>query len=221
MTQIKGQKDDDLLLKVGGTGFPHVVAMDERGKVLATLKGGRDVDGFEKMMKTAREYTELRAKAEKGDPEARGEFFLRGLKIGEFTSAEARKYYESLKDLSDEQKTQMEGELVGLEVREVLEPVKTNRERSKTKELELEAGKKFLEMRKAGRIPSKVEEGGPFFSLILGAAEQAKDIPLFEKALEELKERFGNKVRQLVQAKERVLERLKSEKEEEPKEKKE
>lgn len=58
-TRIPGRKDDDLLTKVGGRGFPHLVYMDETGKVL-----GRPARRSVKAFREGARYLTLSRKAE-------------------------------------------------------------------------------------------------------------------------------------------------------------
>jgi len=189
------------------------VALDAAGKVIANLEGDRTIEGFQGMMKSGKEYTELKAKAEKGDPVAKVEFFIRALKLGEFKLDAARKYNETLKGVSAEQKAQIDGEIVGLEVNDILEPLNAVRDRAKAKELQIAAGKKFWAMEQSGRIPSGDDQFGPFYGYMLLFAESDKNIPAFEKALAAMKDHFGPRLRKdFLQAKEEILEKMKEEK---------
>jgi len=194
--------------------------MDASGKVIANLEGDRTIDGFQGMMKAGQEYHDFKAKADKGDPVAKIEFFVRALKLGEFKLDAARKYNESLKGVTPEQKARIDGEIVGLEVNDLLEPLNAVRDRAKAKELQIEAGKKFWAMDQAGRIPSGDDQFGPFYGFMLLFAESEKNIPAFEKALGAMKDHFGPRLRkEFLQAKEEILEKMKSEKaEKDPKE---
>ena len=213
-TQIDGRKDEDLLGKVGGRGFPHLVAMDATGK----LFGGPDdrtVESFRKHMTLVGEYGSYKTKADKGDAAAKVEFFIRALKVGDFKKFdEAKNHLATLKNVSKEQKAEIDVLFIGLEVRDIIEPLAQNKDKTKVAELTKSVGKKLVEMDKAGRIPSTDDDFGAFYSVILTYAEQEKDIPLFEKGLDAIKERFGDKLpKRFLAAKEKILEKMKEEKE--------
>jgi len=208
-TKIDGRKDDDLLRRVGGGGFPHLVAMDAEGKVLGSPPG-RSVADF----RTMKEYFELKPKADKGDAVAKIEFFIRAMPMGDYkTLDDAKKYLATLKKVTKEQQARIDEQFLGLEVQEILKPVRENRDRSKNRELEAAAGKTLLAMHKKGRIPKSEGLFGEIYSYILTHAEVAKDIPAFEEALKLLEERFPEAT-QWLDAKRKILEKMKEEKEE-------
>lgn len=189
--------------------------MDATGKLFGS-PDGRNVESFRKHMTLVREYIDFKAKAAKGDSGAKVEFFIRALKMGDFKKLEeARKHLATLKGVSKEQKTSIDGLLVGLEVRDLVQPLLQNQDRSKAPELLKSTGKKLLELDKAGRVPAGDADFGTFYSVILDYAEQEKNIPAFEKSLQALKDRFGDNLNQrFLAAKEEALEKLKAEKEE-------
>lgn len=190
--------------------------MDATGKVLGS-PDGRTVESFRAHMKVAKEYVDFKAKADKGDSKAKVEFFIRALKMGDFKKfEEAKKHLATLKGVSKEQKAAIDGLLVGLEVRDLIEPLQQNRDPGKGPELQKTIGKKLWEMDQAGRIPAGDEDFGAFYSVLLAYAEQEKHIPAFEKSLKALKERFGERINQrFIEAKEAILQKLKEEKEKE------
>ncbi|HEY3226675.1 MAG TPA: hypothetical protein VGK61_06765 [Planctomycetota bacterium] len=194
------------------------MAMDASGKVVANLEGERSVGGFRGMMKAGQEYRDFKAKAEKGDPVAKIEYFIRALKLGEFKLDAARKHIETLKGVTPEQKARIDGLIVGLEVDEALEPLRKVKERGKAMEIRVDLGRKFWEMHKSGRIPGDDSPFGTFYSFVLDFAENDKNIPVFEVALKALQDRFPNGNKGFFKAKADILEKMKEEKaEKEPK----
>lgn len=213
-TRIQGRKDDGLLSTVGGRGFPHLVAMDAEGKVLGQPPG-RTVGDFTTMM----EYFELKPKAEKGDAVATIEFFIRAMQMGDYKSlGDAKKHHATLKKITKEQQARIDEQFLGLEIQDILQPVRENKERFKHQELQAAAGKTLLEFHKKGRVPKPDGLFGAFYGAILSHAEVDKDIPLFEEALKLLEGRFPEAT-QFFEAKRKVLESLKEEKAEEKKDK--
>lgn len=208
-TKIEGYKDDDLLKRVGGRGFPHLVAMDADGKVLGSPPG-RSVADF----RTMNEYFELKPKAEKGDANTKVEFFIRAIAMGDYKSLDdAKKHLATLKKVSKEQQARIDEGFLVLEIQDVLKPVSENRDRSKMQELQAAAGKTLLEMHKKGRVPKSDGLIGAFYSAILAHAEAVKDISAFEEALKILEEKFPQAT-QFFETKRKVLDQMKEEKEE-------
>ena len=82
-THIEGKKNDDLLGKKGGTGFPYLCVMDNQGDVIAKPMG-RDVPAFKQSLTDGQKYLDLRAKAASGDRDAKIEFTLLRAKMGLF-----------------------------------------------------------------------------------------------------------------------------------------
>ncbi len=185
--------------------------MDAAGKTYGAPEG-RSVKSFREYMKLVGEYIDLKPKAEKGDAKAKVEFFIRALQMGDYkTLDEAKKHLATLKNVSQEQKGRIDSIFVGFEVQEILEPFRNNRDRNKTQELQAAAGKEFLRMHKANRIPAKDQDFGDFYSAILVHAEAAKDIPVFEEALKLLEGRFPE-AEAFFNRKREILEKLKEEK---------
>ena len=89
--------------------------------------------------------------------------------------------------LSKEQETKAASMRVILEVRDVLATVTQKRE------TQVATGNRFLEMKKAGRIPEGDQEAQPFWILMMGAADDQKDAALFEEGVNALKTKFGGK----------------------------
>lgn len=213
-THIEGRKDDDLLKKVEGGGWPHLVAMDAQGKVYGSPPG-RKVQQFRDYMKIVGEYLQLKPKAEKGDANAKVEFFIRALQLGDYKDLQsAEKHLKTLSKVGKEQKAKIEELFIDLEVQDVLKPVMENRDRSKTQELQAEAGKTFAAMHKKGRVPTSDVAFWRFYICMNSFAEKEKDIALFEESLAKVEERFGNDAKRYADGRRQVLEKLKAEKEE-------
>jgi hypothetical protein len=187
-TRIEGRKDDDLLSKKGGTGFPYLTALDAKGDVIAKLAGGRTVEGFRAMMADGAKFQTVRAKEKKTLDD---EIFLlqHDISMGNADLAAAKSRAAALKGLSDAQKKDLDGAILGLEIQAAM-PRPKNAEEAKSQGLA--AGKTFAEMWAAGREPTDEQAIGNFFSLILEHADAVKDAALFEKALEKLRAKFGS-----------------------------
>lgn len=189
-TRIKDRKYDGLLQEKGGRGFPHLVALNKDGDVIAALAGERSVAGFRAMMEAGSKFEGVRAKAVKTTDD---EIFLlkHDIAMGNAKFDAAKERVAKLKDLTEAQKKEIDGLLLGLEIQAALPTARTPEE---AKVQAAAAGKKFAEMWAAGRAPTSDEGAiGNFYSLILEHAEGAKDADLFEKALGKLRETFGSR----------------------------
>ncbi len=205
MSHVATDKDQDLLEKVGGQGFPHIVFMDAEGKVLAEHESERSAAAFGKTGEKARSFLSLKAKAEKGDKAAQVENALAQLELGQIKAAEAKERLKG-RTLSKEQQAKLDGLASGAEVKEILETV------TQDEETQNAAAKKFLAMKKAGKpAPSDDRLAQPYWILMMNCAEDEKDAALFEECLKALKARFGDNPRaqNFFKAKEEALEKLK------------
>jgi len=186
-TRIEGKKDDDLLSKKGGTGFPYLTALDAKGRVTAKLTGGRTVEGFRAMMADGAKLDALRAN-EKRTPDEEFRLLQHDMSVANVGVEEARVSVAAAKGLNDAQKKELDGAILGLEIQAAL-PKPKNAEEAKSQGLA--AGKVFAEMWAAGREPTDDQHIQPFFIFMLDHAQWTKDAALFEKALEKLRAKFG------------------------------
>lgn len=196
-THVKTDPDQDLLGEKGGNGFPYLCILDSEGRVLAQHEGARTAEGFGETMKTAQEFADLRKKAEGGDAAAQAEVFDKDLELNNLKAADAKAAIAKMKDLSDEKKKAYESKIVGLEVQDIM--MEFNKaaqdiaqgDKAAGKKVQAAAGRKFIEMKKAGHVPEDEQHMQPFWIFIMEAAEEAKDAALYEEALKPLKEKFG------------------------------
>ncbi len=207
-SRVPGEKHGNLLSEKGGRGFPHMAALDSDGNVIAVHQGRRDPSGFAETMKAASRFMDLVKKAEAGDKAAKFEVLVHRLKMGSLSGPEAEKAAGELGPLSKEQQKTLEGLLADAAVRGVLEGM------TRDPNSRLEAGKKFLEMKKAGKpAPSGEREFQVYWILMMDYAEKQKDAATFEEALKALKARFGNssQAQKFFKDKEEALRKLKEE----------
>ena len=197
-THVDGDKDPELLSEKGGGGFPYVVCLDAEGRVAAKHQGQRTAEGFLATLETGTAFGDLRKKAEGGDAAAMTEVFEKDLGFGNVSSKDAQAAIGKMKDLSDDKKKEYEVKVVGLEVREMLNDFGKKakdiapEDKAAGKKLQAEYGRKFIEMKKAGRIPQGEQEMQPFWIFMMEAADEAKDAALYEEALKPLKDKFGD-----------------------------
>ena len=164
---------------------------------MAKHQAQRTIAAFEETAKKAQEFLEVKAKAEKGDGAAKYDYLLAQLELSQLKLEEAKKRAAELNELRADQKSRLDSLLLNLEVKETFSGK--------------EAGKKFVEMKNAGRIPTSDQEFSMFWHAILNHAEKEKDVVLFEEALTTLKTKFGNDKRKkkFLDEKEAVLQKLK------------
>ncbi|MFN0207910.1 MAG: hypothetical protein ACKVS6_16505 [Planctomycetota bacterium] len=205
-TRIKDQKNDDLLTKVGGPGFPHFVFMDAEGELLATHNGEWATADFTKTATLAKEGSAIKAKAAKGDAAAKIEWFCRQLDQGSISFAEANTKVKSIGKLSAAQQKQVDAALFNLEVNDL-------GNRVQSEEQAKEAGKKMTEWLKAKKVPT----GGAldsFINFTLGYCKEEKDVEGFSLAIALVKEKYGSneKAKPAIERLEKDLEAMKAEK---------
>lgn len=185
-TRIQGEKDGDLLQRKGGLGFPHIAYLDAGGDVIAVHEKEREAEAFSKTGLKARAFLTLKAKADKGDASVKVEYFIARLDLGRIKEGEAEKELRELGTLTKEQQAKVDAILLETVVRETLESLKD-------KEGQIAAGRKFHEMRKAGKaLPETSEDFGSYWDTIMAYAESEKDVALFEEALRTLKEKYAH-----------------------------
>jgi hypothetical protein len=205
-SMVEGEKYGDLLSKKGGKGFPHVVAMDAKGDVLAVHAGARSVEGFAATMQKGREFQTLLAKEELTAAEA-AELFLLRLGMGHFDLEQARTAAAKLADLSAEDRTRIDDALLGMEIQS-LAP------KSRGPEAAAASGKAYAEMLAAGRKPVEAETPTfqMFYILIMEYAFQNNDVALYEQGLARMKAVFGEnpQAAPFFEAKEKQLAELKA-----------
>ncbi len=206
-SKVATDKNQGLLQEKGGTGFPYFVMMDAEGNVIGKHEGERNVAGFEKTGQKAKAFLELKKKAEKGDRQARIDLLLAELELDHVTAEEAEKKIKEIGKLSPDQQTRLNGLLAGAAVKEVLKTVND-------KPSQIEAGKKFLEMKKAGKsAPTSDRELQAYWILMMNYAETQKDVATFEEALKILKAKFGDNpsTKRFFDTKDEILKKLKEE----------
>lgn len=171
---MPGAKHDGLLQEKGGRGFPYLVFLDAEGTLAGKHNFDRSAEGFGKTGALVRDL----AKAKKGSAD---EFVLKA-ELGLVDAAEIRKNAKP-EGATPEQVKRLETALANHEVQETLDGLRGARDKS----VALDAGKKLLEMKTAGRVPTWSYPTQGFWMLIMDFAESEKDAASFEEALNTLK----------------------------------
>lgn len=189
-TRVEGDPHQDLLQEKGGTGFPYLVYLDAEGNVLGRHQGERTVAGFRESGGKAREFLELKKKAEGGDKAAGFDCLIARMEMGLVEEDEIERKVQALGELTPEQHARLDPLLVDARVRGILKGMNP-----KDQKAVLDVGKRFLEMKQAGKVPSGEKESLSFWNITLAHAERERDAATYEEALEALKRRFGSSPR--------------------------
>ncbi len=182
-THIKGRANDDMLGKVGGTGFPTLRVMNAAGDVVANHNGARSVEGFKATFVKIDELNALRKRVKAGEKELAAKLLLEELNMGAIKYAAAKKSLAAIKKIKPETKAEIEKILVGMEFNEIMSGL--------TEENFLEHAAKIADMARAGRIPGGRQEG-TFWQIIASWADKKGDLPLLKKAFPYLEEKYGS-----------------------------
>lgn len=184
-TKVEGDKDQDLLSKMGGRGFPTLLWLDAEGDKLAS-QGDRTVAGFRKTGSALIALQNLE-KADRTE-EQEVEYFLARIALGQMDFAAAKEAAKKLK-ANDELAAQIDAALLNLEIEEKLKAVRTRDEAAET-------GKEFAEMVKAGRAPTaKGINTAQFWMMVSEHAYDESDAKLFEQCVNQVKAALGDNKR--------------------------
>jgi hypothetical protein len=201
-SQVPTDPHQNLMGKKGGQGFPFLAFLNSEGSLIAVHGGPRTVKSFEATGARTAAYLEVEKKADAGDAGAKVEMLLQQIELGRTTLKRGKgRLKEAGGELSKEQQARLEALEATAEVSELA------RAAGRDPQKRAEAGKKCLEMKKAGRVPSGHWEKLTWWLLIMDCAEAAKDAPTFEEALKGLKDHVGDEpgVKKLLEEKEAVL----------------
>jgi len=179
-TRIPGRKDDDLLGKVGGTGFPSFFMLDADGEVIGQHRGERSAAGFEKTATAAREFVALREAAAKGDATAKVRLVLAEARMGKLNADELQQKIAQAGALDDAVKKEYRGVLAGL----LMEKAQRTA-----------VGERLLELHAQGLIPEDAMQRRSFYGAIWSAALYKKDAAAARIGLDGMKEVYGDDAR--------------------------
>ena len=203
-TQVPSDPYPNLLQEKGGRGFPHLAFLDAEGGILAVHQGPRTVEAFQNTAQVVQSYVELAKKAAGGDKGAKFELLTSEFNRSSVDKVKALALLQECGELSKDQQCTWAAAMANADVREGMRTV------TQDKRTAVAAGKRFLEMKKAGRIPDGAIEMQNFWVLIMLHAEEEKDAAAYEEALNAVKARYGSAVRaDVLQKCEATLSRLK------------
>lgn len=178
-TRIEGRKDEDLLSRKGGTGFPYFVVLDAQGELLAQHNGPRTVEGFQATVAKGQEFLDLVAKAEAGDEQAQIELAMVEAELGRIDYEAAKKRLEG-RTLTAEQSARLERLRLKSVVMEHLAKLQ-GAPRGDATALNA-AGEAFYPFLAAGATPeSGTMEANVFLQVLAGWTENLEDVAKLEK----------------------------------------
>lgn len=187
-TRVEGDPDQDLMQRLQGRGFPFLVALDEAGRPVARFHGELSLAGLKGFLSDeVAAYADLRARAAKGEKQAKADFLIQRIRLGHLKPDEIQSALAKADYLSKAQKATIRNGLVSLEIREILaridgkDPASFNR-----------AAERVVAMKNAGRIPAG-REAPIFWQVILGYADANEDPALFKEALDTIEKLPGPK----------------------------
>ena len=171
-TMIEGRKDDELLMRIGGTAFPHLVVMDVDGSVVREHAGAPTVEAFKESGAVGRKRLALRQRAAAGDRDAILELALARATAGQITSRKLAREIERAGDLTPAERERCEKTLTTL----------------RFDESQIYAqGAWFARMLADGLVPEGTEKQTTFFLEIMKWAEFAQDVATYDRALKEMR----------------------------------
>ena len=181
-SKVKTDEHQDLLSRLGGDSFPHMVVTDAAGRRIAGVDGIRSVEDIASVLdREVAAFSRLRARAAKGDKKAKADYFIKRLQLGHLGPKAIQKELQTADYLSVEQRRVIRRSLASLEVMEILRSVDEKNPESVTS-----AAKRMLLMMRAGRVPSG-RLAFPFWQVLLGHADQTGNPDLFDTALRNIK----------------------------------
>jgi hypothetical protein len=184
---VEGDKDQDLLARLGGRAFPFFIGLDEAGRPIARFAYPQTLAGLTRFVAgDLKEYAELRAKAGKGDKPAMAALLMHRIEFGHLQPAELQKVLQSADYLTKAQRAVIERGLIRLEIREILARIDGDDPDSVVR-----AAERMLVMKEAGRIPTG-REGHMFWQIILGHADKTEDPALFREVLDRIQQLPGD-----------------------------
>jgi len=187
-SKVVGDPDQDLMQRYDGQGYPFMIAIDEAGRPVALFQSEFSLAGVKKFLELeVAGYAKLRARAAKGDRQAKADFLIRRIQLGHLKPSAIQKVLESADYLSPTHRKAIRQGLATLEIREILARIDNKDPTSFNL-----AAERIVAMKNAGRIPSG-SQAPVFWQVILGYADNTENTELFEEALTTIEKLPGAK----------------------------
>ena len=175
-TMIEGRKDDELLMRIGGAAFPHLVVMDVDGSVVREHRAAPSVEAFKESGEAGKARIALRRKAKAGDRDAILQFALARATAGQITSRKLAREIARAGELSPAEEQLYRKTLTTLRFDEAKVYAQ---------------GAWFAGMLADGLVPEGDEKQTAFFLEIMKWAEWREEIATYERALKEMRRMHG------------------------------
>ncbi len=206
-TRVKSDPDQSLLRDKGFSGFPSLAILDASGELLSKHPlGKRDLGSVVAMAEQAEAFAKLRAKAEAGDTKAKARVLVSKLEMNLLTHADGCALFETLSaSMTGEQREQAELFLITREFTEAEQALRGDGPASSDY---FEARKQLiLRFFADGKIPTGIKAPS-FLSTVMRHAETQGDVKMYERALEALIDRVGDRETYYTSMIKRARERL-------------
>jgi len=193
-TRIDGRKNDDLMSKKGGPGFPTFMFLDPKGGVLAMRAGGIGLEQMgqlaEKAQKRRAGFLEVKKKAEAGDAAAMIRLDVWRLELGHIGLDEFRKSYPDFSKLDEDSRRTVMEQWGNSAFREAMAKLSSivGRDRSKIPEGAKAAAPMLLEAARAGAVPGDDRNRMNFYWVLGTGGKELGDAEMLKLAIEGLED---------------------------------
>jgi hypothetical protein len=208
-THIPTDPDPFLFGEKGGTGFPTLMVLDEKGDILARHCGERSVPAVRRVLDQARAFADMIRRAAAGsDLALKRECLTKQLEFGHLDPEVARARVQELGKLPPDQQAWFETTIVARECDLAFLAIR----KAPDEPARVEAARRLVDMKERGRVPS---DGRTimFWQWVMAWAANARDVKLYEEGLLATRALLPDdpSSRELCNAKQEILDRLKRE----------
>ncbi len=211
-SHVPGDKAANLHKDMGCTRWPDFLFTDQDGNIIGRHFGGWFPVDIKRSGDWVLKAVDLRKKFVGGDKSVAADLFDVSVKLMLFKLAAGTAAGGALKDLTPQQQKMVDGALVNLAVQDAVLQIKHPAID------QIKVGKAFLEMRRAGKVPTGENEMLRYLFLICVYTEANRELKPFEEALKMLKEKYGDiaSAQQRIKQFEASLEKLKENDKDQP-----
>lgn len=178
-SRIPGRENDDMLGTVGGRGFPTIAFMSAEGDLIGMHQGSRDPEGFNGTLTKVNALLSAEKKLAAGDATAGFAVLTAKIGMGTLGLDEAKAAIAEMGALTDAQKAELDGLMIGLELADLDKKMQTRQIEMK------DYADKVCGMLEAKRIPSG-DEAWKFWAAVANVSMFKKDKALAQRALANL-----------------------------------
>lgn len=208
-SRVPSDPDGLLFCEKGGTAFPTLMVLDDRGNVLGRHCGERSIAAVRRLLAQGRAFADLIRRAEgSADLAVRQECLSKQLEYGHLDPEAARARLQSLGGLSADQQAWFDAAIVCRECDLAFLEIR----RAADDPARLQAARRLVDMKERGHVPSDARTLA-FWEWIMTWAAHAQDARLYEEGLAATKALLPDdpNSRELCRARQEVLDRMKRE----------